>query len=206
MINRSLLSWLAIVVPPGIVAGGLVSCGAESASGSAEPTPAVVVPEPEIAGPEPPVNIGFGDAPDELPEGSVRVTGVVFSRRESPFQQIPFDRGTLVAVPRATFEALRARTRGPMNVKLVMGGDFPMPKELLEDPDVVRIDLLSDGTFALTMRPGEYVFCLGNLGTVAETDPGAVWVETMFHRTITDEEVQAIVPVLNRKTGDLFLY
>ncbi len=165
MIDRSLLTWIAVVMVPGTVAGALVSCGADSASGSAEPAPAVE-PEAEIVGPQLPVNIGFGDAPDELPEGHVRVTGVVFSRRESPFQQIPFDRGTLVAVPRARFKAFRARARGPLNVKLVVGGGFPMPKDLLEDPDVVRIVLESDGSFALTMRPGEFVLCLGNLVAV----------------------------------------
>ncbi len=207
MLDRSTIKQLAIVVMLGTLAGGLISCGADSASGNAEPvTP--VEPEPQIVEPQIPTNIGFGDAPDELPEGHVRVTGVVFNRHDSPFRQEPFARGTLVAVPQDRFDDFRTSARGPLSVKVTEGKNFPVPRDLLTEPGVSRIELRTDGTFALTMTPGEYVFCLGNLSVVDDPEAAAaeVWVEATFTRTITEEDVQAVVPVYNRTTGEFFLY
>ncbi len=192
----------------GVLPVSLAACGAGGVSGS-EPVPDPAPPRPV---PVAPVVVAADPAPDpltayyELPEGSVRLTGVVLVASENMQPGRPFGSGIVIAMTQQRYQQFRLDARGPWKSGLLKGRDFPMPLRLLAEPDVHRSDLAAGGTFALTIPPGDYVLCLADLSEIdkasspLDEDP---WVDRVFDVVVTDEHFQTIVPVLNRATGEL---
>ena len=205
---KQCVSRIACLCLAGVLSVSLAACGAESVSGS-EPVPAQVVPRPV-----PPVFIAE-PAPDpltayyELPEGSVRLTGVVFSAGKNMQPDRPFGSGVVIAMTQERYKRFRLDARGPWKSSLLTGRDFPMAARILAEPGVYHSDLTAGGTYALTIPPGNYVLCLADLSEVVkDASPldAPPWVERVFEAVVTDESLQTIVPVLNRATGELTLH
>jgi len=187
----------------------LAACGAGSVSGSepvAEPVPApprrvtpVVIPDP----PHDPLTAYY-----ELPEGSVRLTGVVFAAGENMQPRRPFASGVVVAMTRQRYQQFRLDARGPWKSALLIGRDFPIPLQLLDEPDVHHSNIEAGGTYAFTIPPGDYVLCLAELSEVqkARSADKSLWVDRVFETVVTDESLQTVVPVLNRATGELVVH
>ncbi len=186
----------------------LAACGAEPVSGSEPaPAPAVTRPVPPVIAAEPardPLTAYY-----ELPEGSVRVTGVVFSAGENMQPSRPFGSGVVIAMTPERYRQFKLDARGPWKSALLEDRDFPMPVRVLAEPGVYRSDLAADGTYALTIPPGDYVLCLADLSEIDKAPPPldeAPWVDRVFDVVVTDEPLQTIVPVFNRVTGELALH
>ena len=175
----------------GVLIVSLAACGAGSASGG-EPVPDPVPAPPRRVTPV----VARAPAHDpltayyELPEGTVRLTGVV------------------VAMTRQRYQQFRLDARGPWKSSLLEGRDFPMPLRLLAEPDVYHSDLDAGGTYALTMPPGDYVLCLADLSEVQKppSSEKILWVDRMFETVVTDEALQTIIPILDRATGELVVH
>lgn len=203
-------SWttrITLAALAGLLPAALAACGAGSAVGS---DPQVISPEP----PEPPVVADAPRAADplvayyELPPGTVRVTGVVFSAGEQMSPGRPFLSGIVVAMTQQRYDEFRLAARGPWKVGLINGGGFPLPEDLLADPQVYTSDLDATGTYTLTIPPGEYVLCLGDISEVrtTSTPEDGIWIETVFAATVTEQDLQTIIPVFNRSTGELVVH
>ena len=68
------------------------------------------------------------------------------------------------------------------------------------------IDTLGpDGTYSLGLRPGRYAFCLVEIGGKRPSDmaPGRRWIERWIEVTVTTGELQTVLPVYNRTTGQI---
>ena len=186
----------------------LAACGAGSVSGS-EPAP-----NPVAASPPPVPVVAASPRHDpltayyELPEGTVRLTGVVFVADENMQPHRPFASGVVIAMTQQRYQQFRLDARGPWKSALLIGRDFPMPLSLLADPDVHRSNLEAGGTYALTITPGDYVLCLADLSEVQKVmSPDKIlWVDRVFDAVVSDEDLQTIVPVLNRATGELAVH
>ncbi len=201
-------TWIIVTVLPALLPAALAACGAGSAAGG----------DPDIGPPEPietPVLVQKtppAGAPlvayYELPPGTIRLTGVVFSAGPKMAPGRPFGTGTIVAMTKERYDDFRLAARGPWKVGLINGHGFPLPMDLLADPQVYRSDLDATGTYSLTIPPGDYVLCLGNISEVRTTDTpsNGVWVETVFEATVTDEDLQTIIPVFDRSTGELVVH
>ncbi len=191
-----------------LLPAALAACGAGSAAGHDHP--AVEPPEP-VAPPvvveKPPATAPLV-AYYELPQGTIRLTGVVFSAGPGMAPGQPFGTGTIVVMAKERYDDFRLAARGPWKAKVIDGHGFPLPMALLADPQVYRSDLDATGTYSLTIPPGDYVLCLGNLSQVRTTDTPdqGIWVETVFEATVTDEDLQTIIPVFDRTTGELVVH
>lgn len=204
-------SWttrITLAVLASLLPAALAACGAGSAAGS---DPRTRLPEPRET------SVVVNDAPPaadplvayyELPPGSVRVTGVVFSAGEKMSPGRPFLSGIVVAMTQQRYDEFRLAARGPWKVGLINGGGFPMPADLLADPQVYSSELDVTGTYSLTIPPGDYVLCLGNISEVRTTNSpdDGVWIETVFAATVTEQDLQTIVPVFDRSTGELVVH
>jgi len=194
---------LAALLPAAVAA-----CGTAGAAAGSDP--AIEPPEPVV----PPVVVEKAPATAplvayyELPPGTIRLTGVVFSAGPEMAPGQPFGTGTIVVMTKERYDDFRLAARGPWKAKLIDGHGFPLPTDLLADPQVYRSDLNATGTYSLTIPPGDYVLCLGNLSQVRTTDTPdeGVWVETVFEATVTDEDLQTIIPVFDRTTGELVVH
>ncbi len=198
-------SRLACFCLAGVLPVSLAACGAGSVSGS-EPVPVPRVPRPVT-----PV-VAAEPAPDpltayyELPEGCVRLTGVVFSAGQDMRPGRPFGSGVIIAMTRERYQQFRLDARGPWKSALLNGRDFPMPVRVLAESGVHRSNLTAGGTYALTIPPGDYVLCLANLSEVAKAASPLdenPWVDRVFDAVVTDEQFQTIIPILDRATGEL---
>ena len=195
--------WVGLCLT-GAVAVSLVGCGAESVSGSEpaeEPVSSRLPARAVVAEKRAPDKVA---AFYELPEGAVRVTGVVFVADEDMQPRKPFQSGAVVAIKRGFYDQFRLAARGPWKARIIDGRNFPLPGRLFADRDVLRYNLDAGGTYAFTLTPGDYVMCLGNLSEVEADAPSPdVWVERVFDVVITGEDLQTIVPVLDRVSGEL---
>ena len=198
------LSRIAGLCLAGVVPVWLAACGAGSVSGS-EPVPAPVPPATPLADdPAPdPVTAYY-----ELPEGCVRLTGVVFVAGENMQPRRPFASGVIIAMTQERYRQFRLDARGPRKSSLLSGRNFPLPLRLLAEPEVYRSDLTTGGTYALTIPPGDYVLCLADLSKVeqASSRDQDLWVDVVFDAVVTDEELQTVVPVIDRATGEFVLH
>ena len=204
-------SWktrITLTVLPALLPAALAACGAGTAAGSdpraGSPEP---IETPVVVEKKPPAADSLA-AYYELPPGTIRLTGVVFSAGDQMAPGHPFRSGTIVAMTQERYDGFRLAARGPWKAALIKGRGFPLPKELLADPHVYRSDLDTAGTYSLTIPPGDYVLCLGNTSEVRTTDTPRddVWVETVFEATVTDERLQTIIPVFDRSTGELVVH
>ncbi len=189
----------------GVLPVSLAACGAGSVSGS-EPVPAPVPPVTPVVADDPapgPVTAYY-----ELPEGCVRLTGVVFVAGENMQPRRPFASGVIIAMTQERYRQFRLDARGPRKSSLLSGRNFPLPLRLLAEPEVYRSDLTAGGTYAITIPPGDYVLCLADLSKVeqASSRDQDVWVDVVIDAVVTDEDLQTIVPVLDRATGEFALY
>ncbi len=204
-VSRPCLSRLVGLCLAGVLPVSLAACGAGSVSGS-EPVPAPVTPQTAttVHLPEPESD---PTAYYELPEGVVRVIGVVFSAGENMLQRRPFQSGVVIAMTQQRYQQFQLDARGPWKSGLLKGRDFPIPARLLAEADVHRCDLDAGGTYALTIPPGDYVLCLAELSEVQQASPTCddLWVDRVFEAVVTDEDLQTIVPILDRSTGELTL-
>jgi hypothetical protein len=179
----------------------LSGCGADTASG----TPADRTPDT----PRTPIKVD-GQRPvtalPQVPDGHVRVTGIAFKGSGgTAIPQEPFERGTIVVMPA---DYLKSYLRS-LNPDVIVGDYLPdrfvAAPQLIRTKQVKTCDIEADGTFGVWLAPGRYAFCLGNLAAHASVDatPGSVDVEKWFDVTVTDEELQAVIPIFNRETGEL---
>ncbi len=209
--NANAKSWktrITLTVVTALLPAALAACGAGSAAGSdSEIVPSEPIKTPGPVEKTPPA----GDpmvAYYELPPGTIRLTGVVFSAGDQMAPGRPFLTGTVVAVTRERYDKFRLAARGPYKAGLINGSDFPMPADLLADPQVYTSNLDITGTYSLTIPPGEYMMCLGNISEVRTTDTSDddVWIDAVFEATVTDEDLQTIIPIFNRSTGELVVH
>ena len=191
-----------------VLAGVLAGCGADTATArpakTPRPTQPTRAPSPKIQ--DPPT----AALPPELPDGHVRVHGIVFSRQDHPTAptQRPFAGGTVVAIPSDRFDTYQEQSRGPYRGMILEGRGFPMPAAIIDATDVHTSDLASDGTYTLNVTPGDYTFCVGNLEatTAGQSPPGGVWIDTSFDVKVTADDFQTVVAIFNRATGEVIIH
>ena len=205
MISRPVQTRVSTIAVGMLALGGLCGCEAQTEAGhdagKARPGSTIIRPQP-------------ARTPERVwrPErrgAHVRVHGVVLGRSGDQLTtQRPFEQGTVVAIPIERFRTFRSGATGPWKGGISHGSDFPLPPDLLSEPEVASSDLHPDGTYSLSLPPGEYAFCLGNLsGTNA--GPGAadgIRVEKWFEVTVTSEAFQTVVPIFDRTTGEITVH
>lgn len=181
----------------GVLAGALVlaGCGAETSSGrSRSHTPAVPKPvvRPKIASTTPPA---------EPQEGLVTLMGVVLVRERLPsIREDPLGQGIVVAMPIERFRKLQEFI-GP---KADAPGGFDMPRSVLGARELVSSVIKPDGIYSLGLAPGEYALCLADLDrSPDEPKTGPVRVNHWLEVTVTADELQTVVPVIDRASGEV---
>ncbi|MHC4416690.1 MAG: hypothetical protein ACYS0G_15575 [Planctomycetota bacterium] len=190
-----------VTVVLGVLMSGLCGCDAETASGTTHnPRPPVpeTAPVPDTA----PDN-GLTRLP---PPGHVRVTGMVFSANDDGMiPDRPFEQGAVVAIPLDRFKAVQNALKHDLVVGKYLQKSLAVPRTLLDEDDVDAGDLGADGTYALALRPGTYAFCLVELGgrRPQGTPAGSFWIERWIEVTVTTDEIQTVLPVFNRTTGEI---
>lgn len=141
-------------------------------------------------------------------QADVRIRGAVL--RRSPNGQPPhrpFREGVVVAVPIDRLEALVGGSTDPMKRMLRRRGAFALPRSLCEAPGAGAAELDAEGRYALTLPPGEYAFCLGNLDGLRAPDPVAnpVWVEQWFRLEVSGGPERTIVAIFHRASRAVML-
>ncbi len=200
-ISAAALAALACMAP---------GCGAGEVA--ARPAPGAVASPTEA--PQPPASHSapMVALPTELPEGRVEVLAIVMKEGKAGVAERPFERGHLVAIPAERFDAFQAGATGTWKGNVLEGSGFPLPDELLKEPDVSSAALQQDGTCTLIMPPGDYRICLGNVGLADDRlqDAGVrgknvkddvIVVQGCLEITVTGEEFQTLVLSLDRRTG-----
>jgi hypothetical protein len=182
---------------------GLGGCDAETASGTTTPPAPLGGAGPRTPGSVTPSNPGM---PPELEPGQVRVTGMVFSASGDGLDpEHPFDNGSVGAVPLERFLAVQEALRPDVVVGTYLQKSLAVPQNLFRE-ERSDIDTLGpDGTYSLGLRPGRYAFCLVEIGgkRPSDTAPGRRWIERWIEVTVTTGELQTVLPVYNRKTGQI---
>jgi hypothetical protein len=189
----------------GALLSGLAGCEAKTASGTTgAPTPATAVTGAAAAGGA----RGAADAapPVEADPGTVRVTGLAFRAAglgTDPDE--PYDRGMVALIPFAQFQQAQARLNLPGPLHRSLRESLAVPESLLQEAGVGAGNLGLDGTFNVGVRPGPHALCLIELGGRRPPDaaPGTRWIERWIQVDVTDEELQTILPVYNRETGEI---
>ncbi|MHC4217707.1 MAG: hypothetical protein ACYSU7_04540 [Planctomycetota bacterium] len=186
----------------GVLMTGLFGCDAETASGT------TTTPGPLRGTMRPaPVPIAAVDpGTPALPPDHVRVTGMVFNAGgKGTTPELPFERGSVVAVPLDRFLAIQQALRPSLIIGAYLQESLALPRRLLSENGVDSGDLELDGTYSLALRPGPYALCLVELGgrRPEGTSPDAFWIERWLEVTVTDVELQTILPVYNRGTGEI---
>jgi hypothetical protein len=200
-------------VAVGIFLSVLCGCDTETASGT------TTTPAPSHSGSapatrpatQPATGTGTDTAPDHglplaIPDGYVRVTGMVFSASgPGAVPDRPFERGGVVAIPHERFMAIQKLSKPGLVVGKYMQKSLALSRKLLEEDGVGFGDLGEDGTYRLALRPGRYAFCLVELGgkRPVGTPDGKFWIERWIEVTVTDSELQTVLPVYNRATGEI---
>jgi hypothetical protein len=202
MIDRAL--WAAgITLAAGVLLAGLSGCDTETASGTTSTAPAPRGRPNTATGPDTAPNLGM---PTPIAAGQVRVTGMVFSARgEGADPDRPFERGTVVAIPLERFMSIQNALKPRLALGQYLQRSLALPRRLLQEDGVGSGDLGADGTYSLTVRPGPHAFCLVELGgkRPEETAADKFWIERWIEVTVTEDELQAVLPVYNRTTGEV---
>ncbi|MEB3323350.1 MAG: hypothetical protein VKI81_11055 [Synechococcaceae cyanobacterium] len=182
------------------LASGIAGCDAKTASAttSASPADGQSPPAPAVASTPPLMT--------RQPEpGLVRVTGIVFrTGGDGAFADQPFERGTVAAIPLDRFKRAQAELLRPAPLGTGLRDRLAVPIGLLREDGIGTADLAADGTYAMDVRPGRHAFCLIELGgkRPPELAPGTRWIERWIEVDVTEDELQTILPVYNRETGE----
>jgi hypothetical protein len=186
----------------GVLITGLSGCDAETASGTTKhPRPLRGTTRP-VPVPITSANLGMS----ALPPGHVRVTGMVFrAGGQGTIPELPFEQGMVVAVPLERFLAIQKVLRPSLIIGNYLQQSLALPRQLLRENGVDSSDLELDGTYSIVLRPGPYALCLVELGgrRPEDTPPGQFWIERWLKVNVTNEELQTILPVYNRGTGEI---
>jgi hypothetical protein len=144
--------------------------------------------------------------PPELEPGHVRVTGMVFGASgDGVVPERPFENGSVGAVPLERFLAVQEALRPDVVVGNYLQRSFAVPQNLFREKRSDIDTLGSDGTYSLGLRPGRYALCLIEIGgkRPPATAPDRRWIERWIEVTVTTEELQTVLPVYNRRTGQI---
>jgi len=202
MIERAIRAAAAMVAAV-VVLSGLGGCDAETASGTTTP-PAPLggagPRTPDTATPQIP------GVPAPLERGQVRVTGMIFSASgDGVTPERPFESGSIGAVPLDRFLAVQEALRPDMVVGKYLQRSLAVPQNLFREKRSDIDTLGPDGTYSLGLRPGRYAFCLVEIGgrRPSDTAPGKRWIDRWVEVTVTTVELQTVLPVFNRDTGEI---
>ncbi len=201
MIERAIRAAAAMIAAV-VFLSGLGGCDAETASGTTTP-PAPLGGGHTTTGPVAPP--GPGMAP-ELEPGHVRVTGMVFSASGDGLDpEHPFENGSVAAVPLERFLAVQEALRPDVVVGTYLQRSLTVPQNLFREKRSNIGTLGPDGTYSLDLRPGRYALCLVELEgrRPSDTTAGRSWIERWIEVTVTTDELQTILPVYNRNTGEI---
>jgi hypothetical protein len=204
MIDRALRA-AGIAVAVSAVLAGLGGCDPGTASGTTA-TPAT--PRGGAGTAAAPSTVASLGLPDPIPAGHVRVTGMVFSASGNGLApDRPFERGTVVAIPLERFMSIQEALKHSLVIGLYLRESLALPQRLLEEDGVDAAELESDGTYALTLRPGPYALCLVEIGgkRPQDTPPDKFWIERWLEVIVTHDDLQTILPVYNRSTGEVMV-
>jgi hypothetical protein len=117
----------------------------------------------------------------------------------------PFEIGAVGAVPLERFLAVQEALRPDVVVGSYLQRSLAVPENLFREKrsDIDTLGL--DGTYSLGLRPGRYAFCLVEIGGKRPPDlaPGKRWIERWIEVTVTTGELQTVLPVYNRATGEV---
>ncbi|MHC4763820.1 MAG: hypothetical protein ACYTF2_01825 [Planctomycetota bacterium] len=202
MIRKALWT-VASTVAVGILLSGLCGCDAETASGT------TTTPAPPRGGPvtaTEPVTAPDHGPPPPVPDGHVRVTGMVFSAiGDGLVPDRPFEKGKVAAVPLARFMAIQEALKPDLVLGEYVQDSLALPRRLLAEDGVGTGELGEDGTYSLALRPGRYALCLVELGGKRPQGTAAdkFWIERWLKVTVTSIELQTILPVYNRQSGKI---
>jgi hypothetical protein len=202
MIERAIRAAAAMVAAV-VVLSDLGGCDAETASGKTTP-PAPL----SGAGPRTPASVTspVPGVPPELERGQVRVTGMIFSASGGGVTpERPFESGSVGAVPLDRFLAVQEALRPDMVVGKYLQKSLAVPQNLFREKRSDIGTLGPDGTYSLGLRPGRYAFCLVEIGgrRPSGTAPGERWIDRWVEVTVTTVELQTVLPVYNRDTGEI---
>jgi hypothetical protein len=187
----------------GVLLSGLGGCDVETASGT--PTPGGPSRAATPTAPAPGTTPVPG-TPAALPDGHVRVTGMVFSARDEEMTpELPFEQGKIIAIPFDLFRAVQKKLNHELVVDNYLQDRLAIPRAIVLEESVDAGDLGLDGTYALTLRPGRYALCLVELGgkRPEDTPLGSFWIERWVEVTVTGDDLQTVLPVYNRLTGEI---
>ncbi len=117
----------------------------------------------------------------------------------------PFDRGSVGAVPLERFLAVQEALRPDVVVGKYLQRSLDVPQNLFREKRSDIDNLGPDGTYSLALRPGRYAFCLVEMGGRPPEDvaAGRRWIERWIEVTVTTEELQTVLPVYNRSSGEI---
>ena len=201
MIERAIRAAAAMIAAV-VFLSGLGGCDAETASGTTTP-PAPLggghTTTGPVAAPDPGV-------PPELEPGQVRVTGMVFSASgDGVAPERPFESGSVGAIPLERFLAVQEALRPDVVVGKYLQRSLAVPQNLFREKRCDIGTLGPDGTYSLSLRPGRYALCLVEIGgrRPSGTAAGRRWIERWIEVTVTTDELQTILPVYNRNTGEI---
>jgi hypothetical protein len=119
----------------------------------------------------------------------------------------PFEQGMVAAIPLEQFKRVQAALNRPAPLGTGLRDHLAVPADLLRADGVGAADLATDGTYTIDVRPGPHALCLVELGgrRPPECEPGTRWIERWIEVEVTEEELQTILPVYNRKSGEIML-
>jgi hypothetical protein len=186
-----------------VLGAGMAGCDAKTASGTTTTAPRADRSGP--AGPEAPGASLVSTRPEA---GLVRVTGMVFrTGGDGTFPDQPYDEGTVAAIPLELFHRAQVRLNRSAPLGTGLRDRLPVPVDLLRADGVGATELGADGTYVFDVRPGPHALCLIELGGTRppEAVPGTRWVEAWIEVDITDDELQTILPVYDRDSGEITL-